>query len=644
MEEKDKSVNQTDSKAISQIHYDEHYTVLDQHEKEQDKRQKDKLHSSIAADEHKGKRLTNEKEKQVVHALVDQLMGLMENSTKLNERDEKASKKAMIWPNKMIPWLKKMLMNKLYGNGAGTDSNDGVGDVGRFSPGISPYTNGDSELPTGLIQGNANQLQNEFPDNYDGFMPKSTPHHRYHNLKTFPLLKMLKNRLNGGNVGVNGAPNFVAKQLLNQVLGGAPDRGAVIREMMQEFSLSNGNDRDATEAREAYNELLGRNNLVAPQPGFGPGITSLAQEKPANMFPGMSTQQMQNTFLESEQPMAFGGGRGGVGVGVGVGQQVPNLLARETQARLAQQAGLPRPLMQKIMAEGDTLEELKDPSALRSEAMLSNAQSQMGSARAAELQLERAQTQLGQARAQLQQTPRPNTNQFVNNQPVIQATLAQNELPLYHDFRLNQNQLSPFLRSTAQLGLRNSGLMENYNGDEKSLERAEVNRLLRLGPNFSAWPKGFEGRLPEGLGTNQESLAQQRSFNPRLPETAAGAHNALKYLNPENALRSQAQLGPVSPRLPGALSQLRSRGPLGLPESRLQSIVDNRRLRLQLAAASRLNTPKISEGRLDALNRRGNLPEKNSSTKSKPKDADALVLKEKMERRSIEYFRVVQQN
>lgn len=607
-------------------------TLRDKHEDKQIRNSEDKP-LGWSAKKHKQRtlqqrgqveKLTKKEEKEIVNALVDQLMVLMKNSTNYNNREKKmTSKKAMIWPNKMIPWLKKVLMNKLLGNEADTNSNAGLSNVVGYSQATTTNTNSDAELP--IIQSNNNLQPNEYRGNYDGPASENRMHH--HNLKTFPLLKMLKSRLNSGTMGMSGGPNLAAKQLLSQLLGGVSDRGAVIREMLQEFSMSNGNDRDSTEAREAYNELLG-SNTASPQssvfPGLGPGTTSLAQDKPVNIFAARSQQ--------SDFPMPFAGGRAGAGVAgfTDESMQPSNLFAREAQLRLAQQAGLPRPLIQKLMAEGDTLEEIKDPNTLGADAMLPNAQSPIGMGRA--LQLARARAQLGQTRAELQESP----DRLVSSQSVPQAASVQNLLPMRRNFPLNRNQALAFQSSPNQLGLRNSAQRENFNS-----EGEEVNRLMRLGPNYSAWPKGsVDGQLPGELGTNMESLAQQRSLGPQLSAPAVGANNALSYFNRQNVLQAHVQQNSFNPGLVAQSNQLRPRGHLSLPALGLQSFLGNR-AGLRLTAASRLNNQRITEGPIGGiLNiRRANLPAgKSSSKKLKKKNADAVIVREKTEKRSLEYF------
>ena len=524
---------------------------------------------------------TKKEEQDIAQALVDQLMRLMENAANFTKNKKTASKKAMIWPNKMIPWLRKMLMKKFLGNEGDFSSNEGMPNIGGFSQtSMATDKYGDAELPS--TQSNENSPQEEFPDNYDGFVSKSRTHHN--NLKLFPLLNMLKTKLNGGIIGMSGGPNLVAKQLLNQLLGGASDRGAVVREMLQEFSLSNGNDRDSSEAREAYNELLGGNPLAPiPQtsvlPGLGPGTTSLAQDKSMNMLQAMPTQQ-------SELPMAFGRGRTATSI-TDDGLQTPKLLA-----------GLPSPLVQKMMAEGDTFEEIKDPNSLRTEAYT---QSPVELARA--LQLEKAQAQLGETRARLQESP----NGFINNQPITQTANMQDLLAMRRNFPLKRKQIAMFQRYPAQL-------RKLY---KDNLERAEVNRLMRLGPNFSAWPKSPNAvQLPSELGTNMESLAQQRSFNPRFPTETVGERNILTYLNQQNVLE-HAQLDPANPRLARPqLNQFRSRNPIGSTAMGLQDFLGNR-VGLRASTLSRFDNQRMNAGLMGVLNRRADLPTGKTSFKKK---------------------------
>lgn len=159
-------------------------------------------------------------------------------------------KKAMIWPKKMLPALEKMLLNKL----------NGVSDNG--------YDNNDSPTPS--------VDNNDYADNWDGIKPshhhRQNPHRNMFNgMEVVPMLKMLKDRVgdsspydsNGfaGTPSTQGGNKFFTKLLVNQALG-RPDRGSVMKDMMQEFYLANRNERSGEEAREAFNELIGHNNLV----------------------------------------------------------------------------------------------------------------------------------------------------------------------------------------------------------------------------------------------------------------------------------------------------------------------------------------------------------------------------------------------
>ncbi|KAK3732796.1 hypothetical protein QZH41_006025 [Actinostola sp. cb2023] len=237
--------------------------------------------------------------------------GRIEHCIKKN----KNTKKAMIWPKKMLPALEKMLMNKLNG---GSDNG---------------YDNYDNP--------STNQVDsNDFADNWDNNKPSRHPkHNRFNGMEMVPLLKMLQEKVgdsspydsNGftGTPSNQGGSKFLTKLLLSQALG-KPDRGSVMKDMMQEFFLANGNDRSGEEAREAFSELLGHNNLIRTNSEME------AENTDVNMgpSPGGTDSQMNRMNMPADSVQSFsqqgglqgGGGQRFQGFGGGVvqAQELPN--------------------------------------------------------------------------------------------------------------------------------------------------------------------------------------------------------------------------------------------------------------------------------------------------------------------------------
>ena len=226
----------------------------------------------------KTKRYEKKTTKKDIEILMCKLMELMAWKNGDCKGSEKV-KKAMIWPKKMLPLLEKMLSNRVAG----------------------------SETES------ATPLSNGFNDNWDstgGNNELSKSHHKHHG-KIHRLMKLLRAKLNGRESGGNwdddlsnddgmskGANTLLLKQLLNQLLG-RTDRNGVLQEMMQEFFLANGVDRNGEEAREALNELMGRKNFYqlnnvlqssSIEPGPNQGMMApLAQPETLGTFQGGGT-------------------------------------------------------------------------------------------------------------------------------------------------------------------------------------------------------------------------------------------------------------------------------------------------------------------------------------------------------------------
>ena len=240
------------------------------------------------------------KQKAVIRQMLCELFNISRKSEAC--KDMHHSKKAMIWPTKMIPWLRKVLINKLN-----RGFNDRMSFMDNLQDPTEPQFNG-----RGVY------------DNWDG-NPFLNVHRKHrHGLKMVPLLKSLKAKLYGqkapGDFGsLNDALNgeelngfgpmptqgnsHLIRQVLGQALGGS-DRNSVLNEMMQEFLLAN--NREENEGNEGFADFAGRNSLnqlnnglqsspVLPEPSQGIGMGQLGA---TNMFQGN-----MRTPLASEQPI-----------------------------------------------------------------------------------------------------------------------------------------------------------------------------------------------------------------------------------------------------------------------------------------------------------------------------------------------------
>lgn len=209
-------------------------------------------------------------------------------------KDKHHSKKAMIWPTRMIPWLKRVLLSKLS----------------RGSYNQMPFLD-DTNSPSESFFGGG--IQNGLSDNWDNDPLLNIRRKQHHGLKMVPLLKSLKAKLYGhgtpGNFGslneaLNGEglngfgpmPTQGSSKLIHQILGqaiGSSDRNSVLNEMMQEFLLAN--NREETEGNEAFSDLADRNSFS--QLNNGLQSSSLLPE------PSLQLQGNMRTPLTSEQPI-----------------------------------------------------------------------------------------------------------------------------------------------------------------------------------------------------------------------------------------------------------------------------------------------------------------------------------------------------
>lgn len=257
-------------------------------------------HKEIKKTRHKKIKKDAKKQKAVIRQLLCELFNISRKSEAC--KDMHHSKKAMIWPTKMIPWLKKVLINKF---------NHGLNNRMSFMDNLEDPTES---------QFNGRGVS----DNWDGnpFLNMHRKHH--HGLKMVPLLKSLKAKLYGQRTpddfgslndalngeGLNGfgpMPTQSSAHLIRQILGqtlGSSDRNSVLNEMMQEFLLAN--NREESEGNEGFADFAGRNSLsqlnnglqsspVLPEPSQGIGMGQL---RAMNMFQGN-----MRSPLVSEQPI-----------------------------------------------------------------------------------------------------------------------------------------------------------------------------------------------------------------------------------------------------------------------------------------------------------------------------------------------------
>ena len=211
---------------------------------------------------------TQDEKKQ--RAVIQKLLCKLFNQEKQEEscKDQHHSKKAMIWPTKMLPWLKNVLINKLNRGENHFSSLDNMED------------------PAESLFGG--ESINSVTENWDGNPLLVHRKHR-HGFKMVPLLKTLKAKLFGerqpnnfGSLsealngdGMNGfgpiptqGSSHLMGQILRQALGNS-DRNTVLNEMRQEFLLA-GNHPES-EGNEGFEDLTGRNNLAQLNSGLQQG-------------------------------------------------------------------------------------------------------------------------------------------------------------------------------------------------------------------------------------------------------------------------------------------------------------------------------------------------------------------------------------
>lgn len=264
------------------------------------------------------------------------------------EKGKKNAKKAMIWPKKMLPNLEKMLLNKINGGGNGNVPGDNNGDNG-FENYDNPSDNSDENTFSPTTSSTSNFGKNDFSDNWDSVNPR---HHRakFHGMEVVPLLKMLKEKVGDtssfdsnaftGMPSNQGGNKYLTKLLLSQALG-KPDKGAVMKDMMQEFFLANGNERSGEEAREAFSELVGHNNLVS--------FNSQMEAENSDVNVGGGTQGMSGS--EGRQGMPERNPSYGSQSGVLQAQELPNGQIAPLNQQMGQGMISNRPAMQEMMAQ-----------------------------------------------------------------------------------------------------------------------------------------------------------------------------------------------------------------------------------------------------------------------------------------------------
>lgn len=284
--------------------YTKHSPKIKNREKENQALNKSEGSNTTTTEIKKNRRTKTKQDEKKQKAVIRQMLCELFNISKKSEacKDMHHSKKAMIWPTKMIPWLKKVLISKL---------NRGFNNRMSFMDNMEDPT--ESQFNGAGVS-----------DNWDG-NPFLNMHRKHrHGLKMVPLLKSLKAKLYGQRTpgdfgtlndalngeGLNGfgpIPTQSSSHLIRQILGqalGSSDRNSVLNEMMQEFLLAN--NREESEGNEGFADFAGRNSLsqlnnglqsspVLPEPSQGIGMGQLGA---MNMFQGN-----MRTPLASEQPI-----------------------------------------------------------------------------------------------------------------------------------------------------------------------------------------------------------------------------------------------------------------------------------------------------------------------------------------------------
>jgi hypothetical protein len=170
-----------------------------------------------------------------------------------------------------------------------------------------------------------------------------------------PLLKMLKEKVGDsssydpnaftGMPSNQGGNKYLTKMLLSQALG-KPDRGAVMKDMMQEFFLANRNERSGEEAREAFSELLGHNNLIGVNSQME-AENSAVNVAPTQGLSGLSGAMGRQSMPERSQ--SFGSQSG-----VLQAQELPNgQIAPINEPAMGQRMMANRPGMQEMVQQVD---------------------------------------------------------------------------------------------------------------------------------------------------------------------------------------------------------------------------------------------------------------------------------------------------
>lgn len=349
--------------------------------KENKPRNETKDSSTTANEIHQAHLEETSKDKKKQNAEIRQLLCTLFNVSNESEacKDKHHSKKAMIWPTRMIPWLKKVLIGKLSRG------------VNNHMPFLDDME-GTTESPFG------GGTQNSLSDNWDSDPLLNMRRKHHHGLKMVPLLKSLKAKLYGHGTpgyfgslndalngeGLNGfgpMPTQGSSKLIRQVLGqalGSSDRNSVLNEMMQEFLLAN--NREETEGNGGFADLAERNSFsqlnnglqsspVLPEPNLG-GVNmlqgnmraSLASEQPihAQMLDNgaiapMTSQQIGDSPLKGA---SFLGGRSPIGRSPMVGSpfRMPSSMFRTLSSPTSRSPQFQSSVLEAPQREGSLLQ------------------------------------------------------------------------------------------------------------------------------------------------------------------------------------------------------------------------------------------------------------------------------------------------
>ncbi|XP_032241486.1 uncharacterized protein LOC116620044 isoform X2 [Nematostella vectensis] len=206
------------------------------------------------------------------------------------------TKKAMIWPKKMLPRLERILMKKMSGGDDGSDNSYLDNYDGHRLHDDDDSDNNDEDND----DNNASPTSKaDYADNYDGVRPKH--HHRgtkFNGMDVVPLMKMLRHKFGGEGRGGVRAMNGDMNGAINGAMNVQNDATPILRNTgtAGRFGASPFGGTGVLEAQELPN------GQIAPLGARRPGMGLMNNIQPMmNRVANPTTRMLQDDRLPQQQ-------------------------------------------------------------------------------------------------------------------------------------------------------------------------------------------------------------------------------------------------------------------------------------------------------------------------------------------------------